>query len=199
MNGLRTILLADPELAPLASALAKNGVSTDQDEPKGADGKASEQRQQRGFNSAMRSTGPKRAIAAWSAIMADLEQRRQQYNAGLSQQWEADPQGKLISSGRCSSGSANSTGRKIRSPEETGDRERFTHAGGPARQLRRPRDRHPCELLWPMRADRLSQEKAAGNEDASVAPLALAMMMPMGALESRVGNLYRGAKGGAGR
>lgn len=48
VNGLRTILLADPELAPLASALAKNGVSTDQDEPKGADGKASEQRQQRG-------------------------------------------------------------------------------------------------------------------------------------------------------
>ena len=49
-----------------------------------------------------------------------------------------------------------------------------------------------------MRRDRLAQEHAARNTDASVAPLALAMM-PMGALESRVGNAVSSRRTGASR
>ena len=48
--------------------------------------------------------------------MADLEQRRQQYNSNLSrQQWEADPQGKLIETlGPLLGGSESSIAPKTR-------------------------------------------------------------------------------------
>lgn len=127
--------------------------------------------------------------------MADLEQRRQQYNAGLSrQQWEADPQGKLIEKlgpilewlGQ------QHRAKDALTPEEQAVAQEVLTQAGLLASYAVPSVGIPANMAY--EADRLSQEQAAGNEDASVAPLALAML-PMGALESRVGSLAgRGAK-----
>ena len=120
--------------------------------------------------------------------MADLEQRRQQYNSNLSrQQWEADPQGKLIET---LGPLLEWLGKQHRAkdpltPEEQAVAKDFATQAGLLASYLVPEVGIPANMVY--EADRLAQEHAAGNTDASVAPLAMAMM-PMGALESRVGN-----------
>ena len=120
--------------------------------------------------------------------MADLEQRRQQYNSNLSrQQWEADPQGKLIET---LGPLLEWLGKQHRAkdpltPEEQAVAKDFATQAGLLASYLVPEVGIPANMAY--EADRLAQEHAAGNTDASVAPLAMAAL-PMGALESRVGN-----------
>lgn len=127
--------------------------------------------------------------------MADLEQRRQSYNSNLSRrQWEGDPQGKLIETigpllewlGQ------QHRAKDALTPEEQAVATDALTQGGLLASYLMPQIGIPANIAY--EADQLEKEHAAGNADASVAPLALAAL-PMGALESRAGNLVgRGAR-----
>lgn len=121
--------------------------------------------------------------------MADLEQRRQSYNSNLSRrQWEGDPQGKLIETigpllewlGQ------QHRAKDALTPEEQAVATDALTQGGLLASYLVPELGIPANIAY--EADQLEKEHAAGNADASVAPLALAAL-PMGALESRAGNL----------
>ena len=121
--------------------------------------------------------------------MADLEQRRQQYNSDLNRrQWEADPQGKLIETlgpllewiGQ------QHRAKDALTPEEQAVATDALIQGGLLASYLVPELGIPANMAY--EADQLEKEHAAGNADASVAPLLVAAL-PMGALESRAGNL----------
>lgn len=126
--------------------------------------------------------------------MADLEQRRQQYNSNLSRrQWEADPQGKLIETlGPVLQwlGQQHRAKDPLTPEEQAIAKEALTQAGLLGSYLV-PEIGIPANMAY--EANRMQEEKAAGG-DPSAVPLALAAL-PMGAIESRVGNLAsRGAR-----
>lgn len=126
--------------------------------------------------------------------MADLEQRRQQYNSNLSRrQWEADPQGKLIETlGPLLEwlGQQHRAKDPLTPEEQAIAKEGLTQAGLLGSYLV-PEVGIPANMVYEYL--QMQDEKAAGGEPSAV-PLALAAL-PMGALESRAGALAtRGAR-----
>lgn len=126
--------------------------------------------------------------------MADLEQRRQQYNSNLNrQQWEADPQGKLIEKlGPLLEwlGQQHRAKDPLTPEEQAIAKEALTQAGLLGSYLV-PEIGIPANMAY--EANRMQEEQAAGGAPSAV-PLALAAL-PMGGLESRAGALAtRGAR-----